>query len=259
MQKNTTRVLFGIMFIVAAVIVFGNATGLWYVQNFSGWWTVFLIVPGLAGLISYGYNTGSLILVLLGTWLLARAQGWLPWQLANSLIWVVILLLIGLRLIVGNRRWHPSWNGHAPNDAAVFEGVKGANDTSGTVNYSAIFSSVEVANTSTAFFGGTISAVFGGAVIDLRNAVPVNGAVLEANSVFGGITIFAPQNCRIQVSGAPFLGGCQCTAVRPNDPSLPLLIIRYTSVFYRARHGQKFPIDSYLFLGNLISAKVGLF
>lgn len=221
-----TRVLFGILLVTAAAVIFGNSLGWWSFTDFSGWWTVFLIVPGLAGLISYGFNFGSLILVLIGTWLLSRAQGWLPSRVADSMVWVVILLLIGLQLIFGSFRRH-----RVPTAPVILDGVKGANDSGNSANYSALFGSVEVSNNSPTFCGGEISAIFGGATVDLRQAVPVDGAVLEVNAVFGSVKIFAPLTCRLQVTGMPFLGGCECTAQRPNDPSLPLLVIRYTAAF----------------------------
>ncbi|NLJ31079.1 MAG: cell wall-active antibiotics response protein [Clostridiales bacterium] len=226
MRKNITRVLFGVVLVIAAVVVFGNSLGLWDFTNFSGWWTVFLIVPGLAGLIGYGFNVGSTCLVVVGTWLLARAQGWISSRVADSMVLVVILLLIGFRLIFGS--FHRR---RMPGGPVIMEGIKGANDTSNTVSYTALFGSVEVSNNSPSLCGGNVSAVFGGATVDLRQAVPVDGAVLEINAVFGGVKIFAPVSCRLQVTGMPFLGGCECTAQRSNDPSLPLLIIRYTAAF----------------------------
>lgn len=226
MRKDITRVLFGILLIATAIIVLGNAANWWSVADFRGWWTVFLIVPGIAGLISYGFSIWSTCLVLIGGWLLAKEQGWISSAVADSMVLVVILMLIGLKLIFGSFR-----RNRVPEAPVIFDGVKGANDSNNTVNYTAIFGSVEVSNNSLTLCGGNVSSVFGGVTLDLRSAVPVDGAVIEANSVFGGIEIFAPQNCRIQVSGVPFFGGCECTAQRPNDTALPLLIIKYTSVF----------------------------
>ncbi len=226
MRKNITRTLFGIVLVATAVAVFGNSIGWWTVQDFDGWWTVFLIVPGLAGLISYGFNWGSTCLVVIGAWLLARAQGWIPSAVADSMVWALILLLIGFNLIFGGFR-----RKRVPTAPVIFDGVKGASDSSNMVNYTAVFGSVEVSNNSLTLCGGNLTAIFGGAVLDLRQAVPVDGAVIEANAVFGGVQIFAPQNCRIQVTGVPFFGGCECKVQRPNDASLPLLVIKYTSVF----------------------------
>jgi len=226
LRRNISRSLFGIILICAAVAVFGNSLGWWIVDDFNGWWTLFLIIPGIAGLVSYGFNIGSACMVLIGAWLLAREQNWISSPLANSMIWVVILMLIGLKLIFGSFRGNK-----VPNSPVMFDGIKDANDSSNTVNYSAIFGSVEVSNNSLSLCGGSVSAIFGGAGLDLREAVPVDGAVIEANAIFGGVVIYAPKNCRIQINGIPFFGGCNCKAQRPNDAALPLITIKYSCVF----------------------------
>lgn len=226
MKKNITRFLFGILFILTAILLLGNSAGWWSITNFSGWWTFFLIVPGIAGLISCGFNLGSFCMVLIGGWMLASAQHWIPKAISDTILLVVILLLIGLELIFGSFKRR-----RVPSSPVILEGVHGASDTSNSVEYTAVFGSVDVSNNSTTLCGGSVSAIFGGVTLDLRGAVPVDGAMIETNAIFGGIKILAPENCRIHVSGMPFLGGCQCSAQRPNDMSLPLLTIKYTSVF----------------------------
>ncbi len=226
MRKSITSVLFGMAFLVAAAVLLGNVVGIWDVWNFNGWWTMFLIIPGIAGLISSGFNLPSMCLTLIGTWLLARAQGWLPAYVADHLVWVLVLAFIGLYLIFGSgRRWN-----RRPADTVVFDGVRGANDDRNSINYSAVFASAEVSNHSGALCGGTVSGIFGSVNLDLRDAVPIDGAVVEANAVLGSVSILVPQNCRLRVGGTPFLGGCECIAQRPENPSLPLLTIRFTSV-----------------------------
>ena len=74
MRKNATRILFGLVLVGAAVLLFGNSIGWWDAKNFSGWWTVFLIVPGIAGIISYGFSIWNSCLVLVGVWFLACKQ-----------------------------------------------------------------------------------------------------------------------------------------------------------------------------------------
>jgi len=226
LRRNITRMLFGVVFVLAAIALFGNAMQWWQITNFNGWWTVFLIVPGLAAIIGYGFSLWGAALVLIGGWFLADAQGWIPPQVSSSIIWIVILLLVGLRLIFGTVR-----GSKVPNSPVILDGVKGASDSSSTINYSTVFGGIEVANNSPSLCGGTVSAAFGGAKIDLRGATPVDGAVLQADAIFGAVEIWAPQNCRIAVNGFPFFGGGECKAVRSNDPSLPLFTIKYTSVF----------------------------
>lgn len=94
-----------------------------------------------------------------------------------------------------------------------------------------MFGGVEAASDCKALRGGKLSAIFGGVELDLRSAGVLNGAVIEAVSVFGGIDIQPPPGCRIQLVGVPVFGGASSKAPQTNDESLPLLTIRYTAIF----------------------------
>ncbi len=225
MKKNLTRILFGILLIIAAIVLLGNSFGWWNVIDVKGWWTVFLIIPGIAGIINYGFNAWNTCLVVIGSWFLASEQNWIPEAVSDNILWICILLFIGIKLVIS-----PFKKPRIPSKPVVLDGVKGANDSNNTINYTAVFGGMEVSNSSQSLCGGTVSAIFGGATIDLRNAVPVNGAVIEANAIFGGVDIYIPENCRIQANGLPLFGGFDCKVRSQNDVSLPLLTIKYTSI-----------------------------
>lgn len=226
MKRDGGKIVFGIVFIAAAVVLFGNLSGWWEIQNIKGWWTLFLIVPGAASMIGSGINAGNTIMVLIGGWLLAREQDWLPDGLTDKMALVIVLAVIGIAILISAFR-----KPQIPAGPVIFDGVRAPNDPNNTVNYSAIFGGVEASNNSQSFLGGTLTGVFGGVTLDLRSAVPVNGAVIEATGVFGGVDIYAPMNCRIKLTGVPIFGGAECKAPQYNDPNLPLLTIKYTAIF----------------------------
>lgn len=248
MKRNSTRILMGVIFLCAAVVIFGNSTNLWNI-DFTGWWTLFLIVPGIAGMLDYGIEIWNTALVLVGAWLLALARGWLPEGLGGSLIWVGVFLLIGLELLFGGTR--RKFRNYNSGDPSVFTNNPGNaqysnpgqntppfnndgwvnRETNETISHTSVFSNLRIANDSHAFLSAALTAVFGNVMYNLRGCVPVNGAVVDAVAIFGNVTVFVPENCRLQVKGVPIFGGCRCRVMRPNDPSLPLLTIRYTSVF----------------------------
>jgi hypothetical protein len=234
MRRNTSRTLFGLVFIAAAALILGNMTGLWFIQDFRGWWTLFLIVPGIAGMIDHGVDTWNLALVLIGAWLLASSQDWIPWRFSSGIFWVVIFLIIGLELLlggrgrIGRRRNYNDQNGGA---GYVYPGTGVQSEDCEVFSHTALFGGLTVENHTQGFRGGDLTAIFGGLTLDLRNAAVQQGAVIDAVAAFGAVRIDAPENCRIVMNGTPILGGGSCQPHRPyDDAAAPQLFVRYTSV-----------------------------
>lgn len=57
------------------------------------------------------------------------------------------------------------------------------------------------------FEGAELTAVFGGAECDLRNAIIPNDCVIQVCSVFGGIDILVPENVNVKVNSTSIFGG----------------------------------------------------
>ncbi|WLV24563.1 DUF5668 domain-containing protein [Aciduricibacillus chroicocephali] len=99
-------------------------------------------------------------------------------------------------------------------------------------NSFSIFGGQNIQVTSSDYEGGQVTAIFGGAEIDLRDAViSEQGAVLELNAVFGGVKIYVPENAKVQVSGLPIFGGCENKTRKRAITDAPLLKINYAAVF----------------------------
>ncbi len=76
------------------------------------------------------------------------------------------------------------------------------------VRATAVFGGHDVASRSTAFRGGSATAVFGGVTIDLRDArLDPEGARIDATAVFGGVETLVPKGWRVITSGTPIMGG----------------------------------------------------
>jgi predicted membrane protein len=154
------------------------------------WWPAILIVVGLALLVDRSGHvrfSGVLLLVLGLLFLLANFNmfGWEElWRL-----WPVLLILLGLSMLVRGR----------PPVA-----VSSQEDT---VSLSAVFGSHDRTVKSAAFRGGELNVVFGGANLDLREAVPVpGGAELHASVVFGGVRLKLPLDWDVKLEGIPIFG-----------------------------------------------------
>ena len=103
MRRNSSAILVGALLILIGLGIVGRSFGI-FNFSFDGWWTVFIIVPCLVGLINGdgGSRTGSLIGLGLGVLLLCCARDWVPWSMFAPTLLAVALVAIGLGLIIGD-------------------------------------------------------------------------------------------------------------------------------------------------------------
>lgn len=77
----------------------------------------------------------------------------------------------------------------------------------GLEDITATFGGQKVQKKGEEFKGANLDAVFGGIVLDLREANIEKEAVIKASSIFGGIEIFVPADVNIKVKATPIFGG----------------------------------------------------
>ena len=100
------------------------------------------------------------------------------------------------------------------------------------VNSFNVFSGSEIASNSKQFQGGSVSAVFGGAEVDLRNAVPAEGAQLDVFTAFGGVELSVPRGWQVAVRGLPLFGGIENATAKEEVPAdAPVLAVNATVLF----------------------------
>ena len=99
-------------------------------------------------------------------------------------------------------------------------------DDESMIDVSTTFSGANRVVTSQAFRGGAVSATFGGAEIDLRQAqLHENGADMNVSATFGGVTLHVPRTWVIHQNGSAIMSGVE--DVRSNHPTEgPVLRLR---------------------------------
>ncbi len=81
-------------------------------------------------------------------------------------------------------------------------------EASDEVDLVAAFDRLDYHSTATHFVGGRIDCVFGGGVVDLRDAtVAEGGARLEVRGIFGGAQFLVPDDWRVTVRSIGIFGG----------------------------------------------------
>lgn len=98
-RRKIANIVTGTFLVIAGILALGQATRLWDLALLmNGWWTIFLIVPAIAGMIINGPRVGNIMLLVLGIWLFADCQGWFG-HIGWALIPGALLLAWGVRVI----------------------------------------------------------------------------------------------------------------------------------------------------------------
>lgn len=197
-MKKISDIMWGLILIIIGVILGGNALDIFNINLFfDGWWTLFIIVPTFIGLVTERDKTGNIIGLIIGLLLLLSCRGLFDFKLIWKLIFPLIFVIIGLSLIFKNNI-----------NKEVSEKIKKLNENlSSNDGYTAIFSGQNLNFDGEEFKGSNLNAIFGGIKLDLRKAIINEDIVINASSIFGGIDIYIPDNCKVKIKSNSIFGG----------------------------------------------------
>lgn len=211
----STRTLFGILLVVLGGLLLLDQTGAIEAGDIIGdWWPLFIVAIGLGQLLEMRrLSPGPLIVIGVGVLLLLGELDVVPGSIWNF-VWPALLIAFGLALVFRRASALPPGR---PDEV---------------VSASAFFSGNEVVSTSSSFRGASLTGVFGGVTLDLRQAqLAPEGASISVLAAFGGAEILVPRGWRVQASGLPIFGGFDNKANAPADPASPLLTVDATVLF----------------------------
>ena len=98
MKKS--NLIWGILFVLVGILlVLDRLNILEFNIFFSGWWTLFIIIPSLIGLINEKDKIGNLIGLVIGICLLLVMQDVIEFDLLLKLFFPIIFIIIGVSLI----------------------------------------------------------------------------------------------------------------------------------------------------------------
>lgn len=198
-MKDYTKYIIGFLLIFIGLILGLNAFGITNINLFfSGWWTLFIIIPSLVGLINDKEKTSSLIFLIIGVWLFLAERDLIEYELLIKLLLPVILISIGLLLVFKDVL---SINGKEIKKINANNKEKN--------NYIAVFGSQDLKFEDEKVENLDLKSLFGGIKLDLRDAKIEKDIVINTLSVFGGIDIYVPDDVKVKVSSTPFFGGVE--------------------------------------------------
>ena len=178
------------------------------------WWPVAVIALGLAAAaVDRRLSLGPVVLVVIGALLLV---GQLDLVQVDALVWPVVAIVAGLWLLLDR--------GHRNRARA---------EVSDRQDVVAVLGAAETKNRSPHFRHANVSAVFGGATLDMRDAQLDPGATVDALALFGGVDVIVPPGWRVELGGLPVFGGYEDKTAGNGvvPPDAPVLKVAATAIF----------------------------
>jgi hypothetical protein len=192
-KRLSSQVILGALVVLLGLVLLLDSTGVRPMNDVLLYVPSLFVLVGLYALIvsRFANFAGPLILIVVaGTWQ-AIALDYL--ELADvAAYWPVFVIIFGLSLLLGRVR----------------PGVTPVDDS--TIDLLGIFGGVSKRSTSKAFRGATLTALFGGAELDLRDAVIVDRpARVSTTALFGGADVIVPRDWNVQMDVLPIFGGAE--------------------------------------------------
>ncbi|MFI9811878.1 LiaF transmembrane domain-containing protein [Saccharothrix variisporea] len=174
------------------------------------WWPLAVVGLGVVTIIAQRHvSLGPVVVAAIGLVLLADTRDWA----SGGLWWPVVLVLVGGAILAGLLRHHTTDHQDAGETPVV------------------LFGGTKVRNRSEHLTHAEVSAVFGGATLDLRGAHIDREATVDALALFGGVQVLVPEGWRVALGGLPVFGGYDDNTTQHTDPDAPLLRVNATALF----------------------------
>jgi hypothetical protein len=204
----------GVLIAVGAVWLLDAANVLDGGTTIDRWWPVAVIALGLVAAASERrLGLGPVVLMVIGALLLV---GQLEVVEVDAIVWPVVAIVAGLWLLFNRGQW-----------SRVREQETSRQDVV------ALLGAAESRNRSPHFRHANVSAVFGGATLDMRDAHLDPGATVDALALFGGVDVIVPPGWRVELGGLPIFGGYEDKTAGNGDipPDAPVLKVAATAIF----------------------------
>jgi hypothetical protein len=170
----------------------------------------------LTGLIPRRQPVAGAVFTIVGLILLGNEFEFLNLQIWK--LWPLVMIAIGVSLVTRSMR------------GPVVDG-EGEEDRNAVVHTFSMMAGVVLKNASREFRGGDVSAVMGGAQLDLREARAAGPqVVVDVFAWMGGIEIFVPRDWRVVGEVTPIMAGYEDQTKAPEGEVHTTLIVRGVAI-----------------------------
>ncbi|MFC4359990.1 LiaF domain-containing protein [Halobium salinum] len=192
-RRISNQTLLGGVVALVGLVLLANTTGLYDTGALLRYVPSLFVLVGLYAIVASGFRNvaGPLVVVAL-----AGASQLIALDLVAAeelvVLWPVVVVAFGAALVAGRVR------------------SRVRDVDADRVDLVAVFGGRNDRVTSSSFVGGDVTAMFGGAELDLRDAtVPVKPARVNATALFGGVEVVVPRDWRVEVDVLPVFGAAE--------------------------------------------------
>lgn len=201
-NKTIAKVFIGLLFI-AAGIVWACATlnpDLFEGFDFTGWWTLFIIIPSLVGLFSDNQKAGPILGLGIGIILLCAARGYIEGAQIGRLFLSLMMVVIGVACIFGKAAVKKA---HKEEIRSIQRDGRNIRQITATFGKQMLSFEGEV------FEGADVKCSFGAVRLDLRKAIIDGKVLIHTDCSFGGMEIVVPEGMAVKVAANASFGGIE--------------------------------------------------
>lgn len=218
MKKVNLNVIVGLFLLVIGVMLSLEVLNVKVNIDYGIAWWSFVSIMGLFMIINdKKISTVPSILVFVGIWNVLNQLGILTASIF-SLIWPIILIIIGANLVFGKKLFNKQPLNIQDNPEALV--------------YNGIFGGVGEKITIKDFKGLTANAVFGGVDLDLRDVEITDNVKIDISALFGGVTIILPEKYNVMIGESlSIFGGTENKFKGKYDESKKTIYINSRAIF----------------------------
>ena len=219
-MNKTSNILWGLLLVIIGVIFGLNSLEITNINIFfNGWWTMFIIIPSFIDLFKEKDKTGSIIGILIGIALLLACNNIINFDLIWKLSLPSVLVILGLSLI-----FKDSINGKIKKEMRKL-------NKNTDKEYYAIFGTQNLNFNNEEFDGCNLNAIFGEIKCDLSKSKIIKDTIINASAIFGGITLYIPENIKVKIVSTPIFGGISDKRKTSDINTQTILYINATCMF----------------------------
>ena len=215
------RLILGTFIVIIGALALLDNVRIFNTRDLLQFWPTVFIVIGAIKLSQANSRSGYIIgggFIAAGTIITLNRLGIISFHLRD---WWPLLMIAGGFLVIFKDKTNELFRGWQHN------GMNNSNDSH--LDIVAVMSGHQGNIASSDFRGGAVTAIMGGAELDLRNAVIQTEAVLNITAFWGGVTLRIPSDWTVVNNGFAFLGGIDDSSV-PSMSANKRLIITGTAI-----------------------------